>query len=42
MPRFGAFFEELPSAVVSYSVAIGAASLASIAARVAVNVVFGI
>lgn len=39
MPRF---FEELPGAVTAYSVAIGAVSLAAIAARVAANVVFGI
>ncbi len=36
------FFEKLPAAVVTYSVAIGALSLAAILVRVAVNVFTGV
>jgi hypothetical protein len=36
------FFEELPSAVVAYSFAIGCASLAAIIARVAIRLYVGI
>jgi hypothetical protein len=36
------FFEDLPEAVVSYSVAIGAVAFAGILLRAAVNIIFGI
>lgn len=40
--RLSAFFEELPSAVVAYSVAIGAASLAAIVFRAALHIYTGV
>ena len=36
------FFEELPSAIVAYSVAIGAASLAAIVFRAALHIYTGV